>query len=370
MKDRLSRWGIGPRIAAAALAYAVLARLAAYRWPDLCRVRFVPYAVVAPTAVILLVIGMCMLALALRSATKAYNRDQLVTSGIFAVVRHPIYSAWIVFIVPGVALLSRSWPVLLTPVVAYTVFKLSIHQEDEYLQQRFGQAYLDYRGCVNEIIPLAPALGRLMNKKVRLALSGILAVLAAVATYSSMQVRATPAEETRTLPGDDLIPQPIGSVNHAITIRRPPHDVWPWLVQMGSGRAGWYAYDFIDNGGHRSAERILPEYQSMGVGSVFPALPGVKDVFLVGQCEPEHSLVLSWRLPSGHYQTTWAFVLEQAQPDQTRLIVRGRVASGYRPYGLPQWLALSTGRLAHFIMQRKQLLGIARRAEARERRRP
>jgi len=167
-------------------------------------------------------------------------------------------------------------------------------------------------------------------------------------------------------PGDDLIPQPIGAVNHAITIRRSPHEVWSWLVQMGSGRAGWYAHDFIDNDGHHSAERILPEYQDISVGSVFPALPGATDVFIVTQCAPERSLVLSWRLPNGRYQTTWAFVLEQIQPDQTRLIVRGRIASGYRPYGLPQWLALSTGRLAHFIMQRKQLLGIARRAETHD----
>jgi hypothetical protein len=206
-----------------------------------------------------------------------------------------------------------------------------------------------------------------MKKKVLLALFGILVVFAALAIYSYIQVRATPRERARTLAGDELIPQPVGSVNHAITIRRPPHDVWPWLAQMGSGRGGWYAYDFIDNGGHASAERILPEYQNIGVGSVFPALPGASDVFVVAQCEPQHSLVLVWRLPSGKYQTTWAFVLEQLQPGQTRLIVRGRVAPGYRPYGLPQWLALPTGALAHFIMQRKQLLGIARRAESYER---
>lgn len=205
----------------------------------------------------------------------------------------------------------------------------------------------------------------IMNKKVLLGSLVILGALAAFVIYSTMQVRATPGERICALAGDGLIPQPIGTVNHAITIHRPPRDVWPWLVQMGSGRAGWYAYDFIDNGGHHSAERILPAYQNILVGSVFPALPGVTDVFLVTQFEPERSLVLSWRLPSGKYQTSWAFVLEQPQPGQTRLIVRGRVAPGYRPYGLPQWLAVPTGAMAHFIMQRKQLLGIARRAEGR-----
>ncbi|HYA63706.1 MAG TPA: hypothetical protein VED66_10900, partial [Candidatus Sulfotelmatobacter sp.] len=89
-----------------------------------------------------------------------------------------------------------------------------------------------------------------MKKKMVLTICGILPVLLGVAIYASLQVRATPAETARTLAGDDLIPQPIGSVNHAITIRRPAREVWPWLVQMGAGRAGWYAYDFVDNGGH------------------------------------------------------------------------------------------------------------------------
>src|ERR1700680_660933 len=131
-----------------------------------------------------------------------------------------------------------------------------------------------------------------MKKKVLLAVLGALVGLAVRAICASMQVRATPSEVTRALPGDDLIQQPIGSVNHAISIHRPPRDVWPWLAQMGSGRAGWYAYDFIDNGRSPSAERIFPEYQNIGVGTVFPALPGVADVFVVAQCQPEKSLVL------------------------------------------------------------------------------
>lgn len=103
--------------------------------------------------------------------------------------------------------------------------------------------------------------------------SGLLVAAAALTLYASRQIRATPGERARTLPGDHLIPQPIGSVNHAITIRRTAHEVWPWLAQMGAGRAGWYAYDFIDNGGNPSSERILPDYQSIGVGDVLPAVP-------------------------------------------------------------------------------------------------
>ena len=203
-----------------------------------------------------------------------------------------------------------------------------------------------------------------MKKRALIVVSGMLLTIAVLAVYANRQVQASPDECSRSLAGDELIPSPIGTVNHAITIHRPPRDVWPWLVQMGSNRAGWYAYDFIDNGGHASAERVLPEYQEIRAGSVFPALPSAKDVFIVAECEPERSLVLSWRLPDGRYQTTWAFVLDQPRAGQTRLIVRGRVASGYRPYGLPEWFALRVGRAAHFIMERKQLLGIARRAES------
>ena len=192
----------------------------------------------------------------------------------------------------------------------------------------------------------------------------LLALLATFAWYSDWAVRGDLGERTRDLSSDELVAKPVGSVTHAVTIRRSARDVWPWLAQMGSGRAGWYAYDFIDNGGRPSAERILPELQSVAVGTVFPALPGAKDVFVVVRCEPEHSLVLAWRSPEGTYLTTWAFVLEQPEPNHTRLIVRGRAAPGYAPYGLPRWFAKLTARWAHAIMERKQLLAIQRRAEA------
>lgn len=208
---------------------------------------------------------------------------------------------------------------------------------------------------------------RSLVKRTAIVLLGLLVILlAAVATfawYSDWTVRADDGERVRDLSSDELIPKPIGSVTHALTIRRSAHDVWPWLAQMGSGRAGWYAYDFVDNGGRPSADRILPEFQKVGVGTVFPALPGAKDVFVVVRCDLEHSLVLSWRSPNGTYLTTWAFVLEQPESNRTRLIVRGRVAPGYRPYGLPQWLAKMMAPWAHAIMERKQLLGIKRRAE-------
>jgi hypothetical protein len=177
-------------------------------------------------------------------------------------------------------------------------------------------------------------------------------------------VRADAGERARRLPGDHLIPQPSGSLTHGITIRCPRRQVWPWLAQMGAGsRAGWYSYDRLDNDGHPSAVRVVPELQSISIGTVFPALPGQRDGFKVLAFAPEEFLVLGWPSPDGSPLVTWAFVLGDARPPATRLLVRARAARGYRFRGLPSWASLWVVTLVHFVMQRKQLLGIASRAE-------
>jgi hypothetical protein len=199
-----------------------------------------------------------------------------------------------------------------------------------------------------------------------LPLTGIALGVAATSLYMSSRrdpVRATRLERNRALAGDQLIPEPIASLTHAITIRCRRPDLWPWLVQMGAGRAGWYSYDFVDNAGHPSAEEVLSQFQSIAVGAVLPGLPGATDGFIVAAYEPERSLVLGWPSQDGGYLSTWAFVLEEARSNQSRLIVRGRAGRGYHFHGLPLWLLKLIAPLGHYIMQRKQLLEIARRAE-------
>ena len=178
-------------------------------------------------------------------------------------------------------------------------------------------------------------------------------------------VRATGEEKTRVLPGDDRIPQAIDTLTHGVTIRRAPRDVWPWLVQMGAGtRAGWYSYDWLDNGRQSSATRIVSELQRPTVGTVFPALPGVKDGFTLLAIEAERVLMLGWLAPDGTTEVTWTFCLDDVAPSVTRLVVRARGGPGYRFHGLPLPLTRLVVRIVHFVMQRKQLLGIARRSEA------
>jgi hypothetical protein len=189
---------------------------------------------------------------------------------------------------------------------------------------------------------------------------------AIASAWRSRTVQATRSERLRDLPGDELIDKPIASLTHAVTIRRTPREVWPWLVQMGAGRAGWYSYDFIDNGRVRSSDQIVPGLQRIDVGGILPALPGAADGFSVLRVERERVLVLGWiPKPQSPPMMTWAFVLEAAETGHTRLLVRARGGPGYQPpFGIPRLLSGTLLRCGHFIMERRQLLGIATRAEA------
>jgi len=178
-------------------------------------------------------------------------------------------------------------------------------------------------------------------------------------------VSATRDEHALPMPGDDLIRAPVGSLTNAVTIGRPPSEVWPWLVQMGAGRAGWYSYDFLDNGRQPSARQILAPLQKLEAGGVMPALPGRTDGFTVVHMEVERDLVIGWRLPDGSLLMTWTFLLLPSAGGGTRLVVRARGAAGYRLWGLPAWVSTLLVRPIHFIMERKQLLGIKGRVETR-----
>lgn len=213
--------------------------------------------------------------------------------------------------------------------------------------------------------------------------------------------RATPEEARRPLPGDELIPHPIMSQTHAITIDMPPEKVWPWLVQLGCGRAGWYSYDLLDNGGRHSATIINPAWQGLSIGDVLPAVPGAQEAFVVMDFTPGKVLLLGVPMvsPAGEagentstsahisYPRTMVYVLQETPARQTRLITRGR--GGKVPpllpqkagksflsrlaapselvvtiiMNLPRSVMIFLYRLVHFVMDRKHLMGIKQRAE-------
>jgi hypothetical protein len=186
------------------------------------------------------------------------------------------------------------------------------------------------------------------------------------------ELGAAPADATRLLPGDALLPRSLFQRTHATTIDAPVEHVWPWLVQMGARRAGWYSFDLLDNGRVPSADYIIPELQSLSVGDIIPALPKSPDGFAVLSLDAPRSLVLGdpSLLPGGRrpkaappWKTTWAFVLEPIGGVATRLTVR--VRAEYAP-SLKMAVVLPVMRLAHEVMERRQLHNLRRRAQAME----
>jgi uncharacterized protein YndB with AHSA1/START domain len=200
---------------------------------------------------------------------------------------------------------------------------------------------------------------------------------------------ASQAEGRMVMPADTLISDPIGSMTHAVTINAPIERVWPWLAQMGAGRAGWYSYDWIDNGGQPSAETILEEYQQIAPGDVLPALPGATDAFIVAEVDVPRHLVLTVPDAGGGEQVSWEFLLEPVEPGSTRLIVRARISANWpaptgdrtepsgdpvlieRIYALlartPKTILLAVAGIGHYLMESKMLRGVKRRAEGKRR---
>jgi protein-S-isoprenylcysteine O-methyltransferase Ste14 len=154
MQQKMTHFGVGPKIMLPAFVYAILAGIATYYFPKIFLLRSIPYYILISAGIILLIIGIPMLLIAARAMFRAFDRGELVTTGAFGLVRNPIYCAWIFFILPALALFCRSWPMLLTSLVAYIIFKMLIKREEQYLEEKFGKAYLDYRSRVNEIIPI------------------------------------------------------------------------------------------------------------------------------------------------------------------------------------------------------------------------
>lgn len=169
---------------------------------------------------------------------------------------------------------------------------------------------------------------------------------------------ATAEDAARPLPGDDLLDGADIVATRAIAIDAPPSAIWPWLVQMGPGRAGAYTYDWIENLfglNMHSADRIHPEWQNLGVGDVLRSREG-RPGMRVEILDPERAL--SNRSEAGDW--VWTFVLVP-EDGSTRLISRNRIAMKGAAAG--QRLGMLVMEPGSLVMERKMLLGIKERAE-------
>jgi proline iminopeptidase len=200
---------------------------------------------------------------------------------------------------------------------------------------------------------------------------------------------------TKTYPGDELISNPRKIIINSVIIKAPPEKIWPWLIQLGSGRAGWYSYDKIDNGGVPSAMNIIPELQHIKEGDVLPAVPNSRDSFLVQKAIPFKYLILvvpvmaaseeadNFKRMKSPLRVSWTLYLESLDNKTTKLISYGRISPDWLTYSptnstgtlfiervykifsrVPWPLMLPFAMAGHYFMESRMLKGIKRRAES------
>lgn len=194
---------------------------------------------------------------------------------------------------------------------------------------------------------------------------------------------ATGVEAGGPLPGDEVIADPIWQTTHAITIRAAPAEVWPWLVQMGITRGGWYLSERLDRLVWRienpSVDRIVPELQRLAAGDVIPDSVNGTAHFRVVDLKPERALILHSRRhpatgvwpdlsgddPGLYLDFSWAFVLRDLGDGTTRLLLRTRAAIMDGSMPAPAWMRvmLPLADFADFIYTRQMLRGIRWRVE-------
>ncbi|HMN28086.1 MAG TPA: SRPBCC family protein [Caldilineaceae bacterium] len=206
-----------------------------------------------------------------------------------------------------------------------------------------------------------------MSKLLRFA-SFILLVVLLVAVYlflvrpGQLVWGATAEEIARPLPGDDLVADPTFDATRAITIDASPEQIWPWLVQWGYGRAGFYGYDLVENigspSGLRSADRLIPAYQQLAVGDTVK-MNDFYD-FKVRAIEPNRYIVLAGDVDPAIGSMTWS--LAPIDANHTRLIHRFHMR--YQ-WDKPDIAVLLFTDVADHVALRKIMQGIKDRVEGR-----
>ena len=171
---------------------------------------------------------------------------------------------------------------------------------------------------------------------------------------------ATREEIASAVVGDGLCPNARIVATRCITIAAPPEAVFPWLRQMGFGRAGWYSYDWIDNLGRKSATTIEPELQSLAAGGILPGGPVDFEAVIV---EPPRSIVMRLaRKGAASKRINFVLAYElRDHPEGTRLVTRMRARIDAPGGPIIEKLLLAPG---DGIMLRRQLLNVAQRAES------
>jgi hypothetical protein len=167
------------------------------------------------------------------------------------------------------------------------------------------------------------------------------------------------------LAGDELVAAPTWSYTHAITINAPPDAVWPWLVQIGQGRGGFYSHEGLENlvgCDIQNVSEIRPDLQRLRVGDPI-RMHAVGFGPRVAILEPGRALVLGGPPDAAGSQATWGFYLLERPNGTTRLLERGRHAVGRGVLAKLGWGPCLIDPIG-FVMSRKMLRTIKRLVEA------
>ncbi len=149
----MNRWGMGTMLYRGTILYALLAMFYdTILIAHFCD-RLVPERLALAVGGTLVLLGLVVYALGVFAVYEAVDARQLTTRGIYAVLRHPLYAAWVWCIVPGLALLQGTLLTLGAPVVAAIFYRLCIPHEEAHLRRTFGEAYDRYRDRVGGIVP-------------------------------------------------------------------------------------------------------------------------------------------------------------------------------------------------------------------------
>jgi hypothetical protein len=154
-------------------------------------------------------------------------------------------------------------------------------------------------------------------------------------------IEPTRAEQHAPLPGDDIVPHADVAMDRAFDLPAAPEIVWPWLVQLGKARAGWYFPAAVERwipAGRRGLRAISERWQGLAVDDVIPDYGGARAQFRVAELTPTRALV--YRDRRGRMDVSWAITLSPAGDDATRVHLRLRLGNLRR-----RWLAASAGEL-------------------------
>ncbi|MFP4363093.1 MAG: methyltransferase family protein [Spirochaetia bacterium] len=321
------------------------------------------------------------------------SKKRLATRGTYGMCRHPLYAWWIFLVLPSLAFIMNNWLFLVLMPIFFFAVKKALPLEEGHLRREFGEEYHEYSKAVRALVPVPKkrrnSLGMSLLKLLGLAaIAGFAFLLSYVLVIRNIvPVWGLSSEEVQTaFLEDSWLGEDTIGFTQGIDIAASPEEVWPWLIQVGYMRAGWYNLDFINASlgeyfyeGNRSAERIIPELQELEIGDVISIAPGMdfpvrvlnanQDLVMMSVSDsqtlsPIEGFQLGDDLEDEWMSIAWGYHLSRLENGGTRLsaVFRSRVLPGIMNTVFNELFIVIGGGI---LQQPAMLHGLKMRAEGR-----